>query len=187
MGEARLRRLLPVMFSLVLYFLSCQPGLAAESKSMFGLGALSLGGYLDLQFLHQFDSNSPWLFGLRYLSGTERFDDPFTGNALSDDKHTVYGASVFYLFNNQRSDSLYLGAGIYRNSLSVTSLVTGETSSDSVIAPFIGGGYIGRLGNRYYYNIGVMIGLGRAVKSKTSVTEDEETGVDPQLIIGIRF
>jgi hypothetical protein len=172
---------------LFLFFLASQPAFSEETRTGIGLGALSLGGYVDLQLLYQPDPKSPWVIGLRYLSGTERFDDPFTGNALSDDEHTVYGLSAFYLFNPQKAANFYVGAGIYRQSLTVTSLVTGERSTDSAIAPYIGGGYISRLGSRYYYNIGVMLGLGSTLKTKTSVTEDEETGIDPQLIIGVNF
>jgi len=172
---------------LFLFFLTSQQVFAEGGKTGIGIGALSLGGYVDIQFLYQPDPKRPWVFGLRYLSGTERFDDPFTGNPLSDDKHTLYGASAFYLFNSQKAANFYVGAGIYRQSLTVTSLVTGESNTDSAITPFIGGGYISSLGKRYYYNIGIMFGIGGALKTKTSVTEDEETGIDPQLIIGINF
>lgn len=162
------------------------PVQAGENRVGVGLGIFTLAGYQDFQIIYHPD-HSHWLYGYRYISGTERFEDPWTGNPLTDTTDTKSGPMVFYLFNNEADKTFYLGASLFKWSLTDTSLVTGESDTDSTVAPFFGGGYFGWLGTQGYYNIGVFLGLGAKLTTQTSVSTEEDEGVDLQMQIGIAF
>jgi len=71
--------------------------------------------------------------------------------------------------------------------LTITERYTGESDSDSNIAPYIGGGYLSWQNNKYFYNIGVFFSLGSKLTPATSGASEESTGIDPQVIIGLAF
>jgi hypothetical protein len=152
-----------------------------------GVGVLALAGYKDFQLLAYADG-SPWIFGLRYSEGTETFEDPYTGSNLTDTTETKSGLTLYRLFKKSYwKGSLYLGGGIYKHSLEDVSLITGEADSDSATVPLVGGGYFRWLGEHGYFNIGILLGLGGTLKTETSVSMEETSTIDAQVILGFVF
>ncbi len=68
------------------------------------------------------------------------------------------------------------------------STTTGAQDSDAVVAPFIGGGYTGRLGQVFFYNVGFFGSPGTRLNTNTGVSSEESSGgFDIQLQFGICF
>lgn len=77
---------------------------------------------------------------------------------------------------------------MYRWSKREESLVTGEVSRAVTTAPFLGGGYTRTLGRHAYFNLGLYLGPGAKVSTKTSVSSEDDSGAfDIQIQIGARF
>jgi hypothetical protein len=90
--------------------------------------------------------------------------------------------------DNEENGTWYLGVSLLRWSRTEVSLVTGASSSDSVVAPFFGGGYTGHLGKHAYYNAGIFLSPGTELKTNTGVSSEESSGgFDIQLQMGILF
>jgi len=81
---------------LLVSVLNSHAALAEERRVGVGLGVLTLAKYVDIQFLYQPDSQRHWMYVFRYLGGTDTFNDPFTGNALTDDEETLFGPTAYY-------------------------------------------------------------------------------------------
>lgn len=149
------------------------------------LGIASLLGGQDFQVNYR-PEQSHWQFGYRYISWTDTFEDPFTGRELTETSMTYTGPIVSYLLDIDSSETYYLGASLFQWSSTEKSLITSETDSESVIAPFFGGGYTSRMGESAYYNLGAFIS-GTRLKTETSVSSSETLGLDLQLQVGIVF
>jgi hypothetical protein len=132
--------------------------------------------------------DSHWQFGYRYVRWTDTFDDPYTGRGLTRTTDDMQGPFVNYLFHPEENGTWYLGMSLLRWSRTEASLVTGASSSDSVVAPFFGGGYTGHLGKHAYYNAGIFLSPGTELKTNTGVSSEESSGgFDIQLQMGIVF
>lgn len=133
-------------------------------------------------------AGSRWQFGYRYVRWTDSFDDPFTGNALTETTDTMQGPQVNYLFTPEDTTSWYLGLSVLRWSRTEVSLMTGASDSDSVVAPFFGGGWTAHLGKLAYFNIGMFLSPGAELKTNTGVSSEEQSGgFDIQLQLGVVF
>jgi len=178
---------LPSIALVFVLLLQEAPARAEEGKAGIGIGALTLGGYLDIEFLYKPDQ-SKWMYGFKHASGTDTFDDPYTGNSLTDEDSTKTGIMGLYLFNEEAQGTFYAGAELLKWSLTLTSLNTGETDTDSTVAPFIGGGYFKWVGEQYFYDVGLMVALGKQLKVATSDGNSTETsGIDIHAHVGIIF
>jgi hypothetical protein len=132
--------------------------------------------------------DSHWQFGYRYVRWTDTFDDPYTGRGLTRTTEDMQGPFVNYLFHPEENGTWYLGVSLLRWSRTEVSLVTDASSSDSVVAPFYGGGYTGHMGRHAYYNAGIFLSPGTELKTNTGVSSEESSGgFDIQLQIGIVF
>jgi len=178
---------LPFVALTFILILPAVPALAEEGKAGIGIGALTLGGYLDVQFVYK-PYQSQWMYGFKHASGTETFDDPFTGNSLTDEDSTKTGIMGLYLFDKDAEGTFYAGVELLRWSLTLTSLNTGESDTDSTVAPFIGGGYFKWVGEQYFYDVGLLVALGKQLKVATSDGNSTETsGIDIHAHVGIAF
>lgn len=131
---------------------------------------------------------SPWLFGLRFAQWTDTFHDPFTGRALTDTRETRAGATLDYLFQPRRRFSWMAGVSVLHWGKTEKSLVTGEVSRASTVAPFIGGGFLGGVGPHFRYQVGIYLAPGASVHTHTSVSsEDDSGGFDIRASVGFRF
>jgi len=133
-------------------------------------------------------ADSHWLLGLRYVGWVDTFNDPFSGNDLTETTNTMAGAFVEYLFDSRSGMGWYVGIEVLRWAKSEHSLVTGETGSDELVAPFVGGGYLWAFGEHFYADLGMFIAPGVSMTTSTSVSSEEDSGAfDPRLQVGIRF
>lgn len=131
---------------------------------------------------------SHWFLGLRYVSWIDTFSDPFTGNELTETTNTMGGGFVDYLFDAQSGMGWYVGLEVLRWSKSEHSLMTGETGSDEVVAPFFGGGYMWGFGEHFYADAGMFLAPGAQLSTSTSVSSEEDSGgFDIRLQVGFRF
>jgi len=172
-----------IVIPLLILLLSVTPAHADEFR--MGLGIFNLVGGPDLQMSFR-PNQSHWQFGFRHNRWVEEFEDPFTGRGFTENTTTMTGPIVCYLFNIEARKTYYLGVSMLQWSITEKSLRTGESDTDSVTAPFYGGGYTGRLGNSTYFNLGAFLSSAE-LKVETSVSGTETTGADLQLQLGIVF
>ncbi len=170
-----------IVIWLFILLLSATPARADEFR--FGLGIFNLAGGPDFQ-LNFRQENSHWQIGYRHNHWVETFEDPFTGRELTETTVTMTGPIVCYLFDIESKNTYYLGASLLQWTSTEKSLMTGESDTASVTAPFFGGGYMGQNGKSTYYNIGFFFS-GAELKTETSVSSEETTGLDVQMQIGI--
>jgi hypothetical protein len=155
---------------------------------MVGVGVFTLvEDGVDLQLSYR-PERSHFMYGYKYTRWTDRFDDPFTGRGLTKTTSTLTGPTVSYLFRPEWRGTAYLGVSLLRWSKTERSLITGEAGSDSTTAPFFGGGFTGRMGEYFYYNVGLFLSPGAKLSTKTSVSSEEDSGgFDVQLHLGMAF
>jgi hypothetical protein len=178
----RKRILMPALF----LALAASP-LRADGLRL-GVGPFTLledGSDFQLSFRPE---QSRFAFGYRYVRWTEKSEDPFTGRGLTKSTSTKAGPFASYLFRPEWRGTAYVGVSLLRWSRTERSLITGEAGSDSTIAPFFGGGFTGRMGEYFYYNVGLFLSPGAKLVTRTSVSSEEDTGAfDIQLHLGIAF
>jgi hypothetical protein len=172
-----------IVISLLILLLPAATAHAEEFR--IGLGIFNFAGGPDFQVNYR-PNNSHWQLGYRHNRWIESFEDPFSGMDLSENTTTMTGPIVCYLLNIESSKTYYLGASLLRWSSTEESLRTGESDTESVVAPFFGGGYTRRLGKSGYFNLGAFIS-GAELKTETNVSGTETTGLDLQLQMGIVF
>lgn len=173
----------PLVFALVL---SAAPARAADY--LIGLGVFNfVPDGVDVQ-LSIHPGQSHWMYAVKYTRWSEEFDDPFTGHQLTRSTTTMSGPVMYYLFTAEMNGTYYLGLSLLRWSRTETSLVTGESGSDSVIAPFFGGGYMVKMGKTFFFNAGLFLSPGTKLNTSTSVSSEESSGgFDIQLQLGFIF
>jgi hypothetical protein len=158
----------------------------ADLRAAVGVFALAPGGK-DITLGYR-PGGSHWLAGLRYVGWVDIFSDPYTGNDLTQTESTLAGAFVDYLFDRESGAGWYVGVEVLRWAKSEHSLITGETGSDEVVAPFIGGGFLWSFGEHFYSDLGLFLAPGAKVSTSTSVSSDDDSGgFDVRLQLGIRF
>jgi len=159
---------------------------AAELRAGFGVFLVAPHG-VDLSS-SVWPVGQRWSYGLRYLRWLDTFTDPFSGTDLTETTETRAGLTFDYLFEPDAPASWYLSAALYRATRSEHSLVTAETETDAVTSPYVGGGYTANLGDRFYYDIGLLVSPGAELKTSTSVSSEESSAsFEAQLILGMRF
>lgn len=161
--------------------------LPAQGEMVVGIGLLSLAGDIDLQGSYR-PGGSPRWFGYRHLRTKETADDPFTGNLLTKTVETISGPFVNYRFPSAPDARRYVGVGIYEWKKSHASSVAGRLGEDSTTAPFIGGGYAGRLGGSGRFNLGLYVSpFAEPETGATARIDEDEIGVDLVLQLGLGF
>ena len=169
-----------ILFSLLL----SAPANAVETR--VALGVFILTGGIDLQ-LNFRPEQSHWMFGLRHLTYEDEFEDPFTGRVLDKTDVTMTGPIVTYLINIDSGSTWYVGASMLSWSKKLREEgVGGQSDEASVTAPFFGGGYMGKLGDAGYYNVGMFLSSAE-LTLETEYTFDQETGIDVQAQLGFVF
>ncbi len=152
-----------------------------------GVGAFVLGGGADLHLSYR-PTGQHWAYGLRYLRWVDTFVDPFTGNDLTETTNEYVGPTVDYRFAPEARHGWYLSVAALRASKSEHAFLTDEVGTDEEVSLYVGGGWSGVLGDRGYYDLGMMISPGAELATATSVSSEEESGLfDIRLIIGVRF
>ncbi len=159
---------------------------AGEGGVGVAVGVMGLAGYTDLQLLYHPEPAGRLYLGLRYLSGTDVFSDPFTGRDLTDDSMRLFGPSLYYRLG-EGPRGFWAGAALYSWHMEVSSRITGEVDRADTLAPFVGAGYMGWEAERLFWSVGFLFSLGGPQRVTTSVSDDEGDGLDPQLMIGLRF
>lgn len=160
------------------------PATTAHAELRLGIGVFTLSEGADLQLGYRFDS-SHWLFGYRLLHYTEE-TELVSGTAISTSTTTKTGPFVAYLFRPEARGSWYAGTALMHWKQSLRSSRTGTRDEDSTVAPFFGGGYMGRWGGALYWNFGVYVSP-VSLDTRTADVEEETTGADVQLQLGFAF
>jgi hypothetical protein len=171
--------------TILLLILILPATLVHADEFRIGFGIFNLAGGPDIQMSFR-PAQSHWQLGFRLNRWVDKFEDPFTGRELTENTTTMTGPMVCYLFNIEARKTYYVGVSMLQWSITEKSLRTGESDTDSVTAPFFGGGYTGRLGKSGYFNLGAFLSS-TELKTETSVSGTETTGADLQLQLGIIF
>ncbi len=129
---------------------------------------------------------SHWQYGFRYARWTDTFEDPFSGNKLTDNTYTLLGPTLCYLFDIESPGTWYLGVFLLKWSDREYAYFTGESDTAGETAPFFGGGYQRRIGEHFYWNLGMFLS-GLTARTETSVSSTEESVFDAQAQLGIVF
>ncbi|MGB5965655.1 MAG: hypothetical protein WBF77_09030 [Sulfurimonadaceae bacterium] len=153
------------------------------------IGALIFIG-LDFRVYYR-KSDSPWVFGVRYLD----IEDDFMNESVaglpeeeSDKEYTKrYGIYFDYLFNRQtNTGSFYLTGALYKTTQTIECY--SESGSDSAIGPYFGGGYRGSFGDHFGYDIGLHLSPFVKLEPTTSNCSSKSDGdFDANLGLIIKF
>jgi len=170
-----------LMRHLIAPALALAPAQAGEVSAAIGIFTLSDG--LDLQVGYR-PEQSRWQFGYRFVRWTEGFE--FGGSKLTDTTTTKTGPLINYYFRPEARGSWYVGAALLHWTQEEKSTRTGTRDKDSKLAPFLGGGYRGKLGGSVYYNLGLFLSPAE-LKTSTADSTEETTGADVQVQLGIAF
>lgn len=138
-------------------------------------------------YYHQ--SESPWVFGVRYLD----IDDDFVNESAvglpgdeSDRRYTKRsGVYVDYLFSDKPDTGSFYATGALYNT-TVTIECNSVSDSDSATSLYIGGGYRGSFGKNFGYNIGLQFSPFVSMDLTTpycSETTDGDIDLNVDLII----
>lgn len=166
-------------------FLCCGVSAVAETGAAVGLvGFGALGGQVHWQ-----PENSRWRLGLQYGRVPDyTFRDPFTGRPLSLEQEEFLGAFVHRQFRPGRDGRWYAAAALLRWWRREKSLLFGGSDSDASLAPYLGGGYMRRFGERWFWNLGILVSPWAENNVKTEGGSTENDGAaDLHANIGILF
>ena len=166
-----------------------------SSETGIEIGVLvTLGS--DFRVFHR-KSDSPWLFGVRYLDIKDDFMNESAVGLPSDESDKYYtktsGLYFNYLFNHRYLDdgSYYLSGAIYNTTrkLECDSLSgSSESDSESATSVYFGGGYQGRWGNGLGYKIGLLVSPFVNFELNTSTcSEVDESDIDLNLSLIFAF
>jgi hypothetical protein len=126
------------------------PARAHAAEFRLGVGIFFISG-VDLAAAY-LPKDKHWQFGYRYVRWTDEFEDPYTGGKLTETTDTRHGPQVNYLFRPERPGTWHVGAALLQWTKSEFATMNGVTDSDSVVAPYLGGGYTHHLGKHGYLN-----------------------------------
>lgn len=163
----------------------CALKAAAETGAALGLvGFGALGGQVHWQ-----PEGSRWRFGVEYGRVPDyTFEDPFTGRPLTLEKEEFLGPFVHRQFTPGRSGRWYLAAALLRWWRSETSLYFGESDSDATVAPYFGGGCMGRFSGRVFWNLGILMSPWAKNNVRTRGSSTDSSGAaDLHANIGVLF
>jgi len=128
------------------------------SEIGIGIGILIFLGP-DFRIFYR-QSDSPWVFGLRYLDYEDDFVNESAAGLPGDESDREYtkrfGIYVDYLFTTQPDEgSFYLTGALFKTTKTIECF--SESDSDSGTGPYFGGGYRGSFGEHFGYNIGLLL------------------------------
>ena len=130
----------------------------------------------------------PWMYGFRFRTGTDVYKDSYTGATLTETTETVIGPVAYYRLEPGDQVTVYVGVSLLYWAQEEVAPGTGERSTDAIIAPFFGGGYMGRFSKHGFFNAGVFVNPFTRVKTHTSVGTTVSSGdLDLQLQLGLSF
>lgn len=131
---------------------------------------------------------SGWQFGYRFVRWTDSFEDPYTGNELTETTETLQGGQVNYLFRPEKRGTWYVGASLMQWSKTEYATMNGVSDTTGVFAPFLGGGYTRHLGTHAYWNTAMFLAPWADLSTDTGVSsEDSSGGFDIQIQLGASF
>ncbi|MBI4807817.1 MAG: hypothetical protein HY799_02545 [Nitrosomonadales bacterium] len=177
----------PVISLLALLFSLSHSAIADEFTVAVGVFNFAEAG-ADIQASYRVDQ-SHWQYGYRYVSWTDTFHDPYTGNAHSKTTETLTGPVVNYLFRNESRHSAYVGVSLLNWTRTETPLlVVAPSDTQSTTDLYFGGGYMGRFGSAGYYNAGMYLSPTAELKTQTAISSSEQSGnFDIQLQVGLTW
>lgn len=158
---------------------------AQAGELRLGVGVFTLSDGADVQLGYRFE-NSRWLFGYRLLHYAEEFY--VGGTHLTRTTTTKTGPFLAYLFRPEARGSWYLGSSLMYWRQHERSARSGTSGDDQTVAPFFGGGYMGRFSRarHLYWNFGLYVSPA-SLETRTADSEEKTTGADVQMQIGLAF
>jgi len=151
------------------------------------IGALIFLGPDFRIYYHQ--SDSPWVFGIRYLDIEDDFVNESAVGLPGDESDREYtkrsGVYVDYLFSDQPdTGSFYATGALYKTTITIE--CNSVSDSDSATSLYIGGGYRGSFGKNFGYNLGLQFSPFVSMEQTTpycSQTSDGDIDLNVDLII----
>lgn len=162
---------------------------SARLETGIEIGVLIFLG-ADIRFFYR-QSDSPWVFGFRYLNIEDDFVNESAVGFPNDESDKLYtkrvGLYTDYLFNNRAdTGSFYASGAIYQTTKKLKCF--SETDSDSATSLYFGGGYQGTFGNQIGYKIGVLMSPFVNLDQYTTYCSNEEGGdFDLDVSLTIKF
>jgi len=141
-----------------------------------GIGILTIIG-LDMRLLIR-ESQSPWLFSLRYLNTKDDFINEAVAGLPEDASDKLYtkrvGPEVYYLFSPYNNYSFYVGGGL----IATTKKLTCHNESDSISNKrlFFGGGLHRQWTSGFGYQFGILLSPNNVSTLKTTFCQNDEGG-----------
>jgi hypothetical protein len=162
---------------------------AGKSEIGIGVGALVFLG-ADFRILYR-KSDSPWVFGIRYIDIKDDFvNESYVGlpNDESDKEYTRrIGVYSDYLFNKRpNTGSFYLSGALYRTTIKIE--CGSESDSDSATSLYFGGGYKGSFTDNLEYSVGILVSPFSSSELSTSTCSSSSSGdFDLNLSLILKF
>lgn len=151
-----------------------------------GLGALTLAKRgIDLQLQYRLPGSHISL-GLRYAKWDDATHDPYSDEVLSETTESLAGATAYWLFGPPDASMWFAGVELLRATRLLTTVADGSKDERSIIAPMVGGGWMGRLGP-LHFQAGLFFSLGGRLKTQTPNSSYENVVFDPQIQVGLSF
>jgi hypothetical protein len=160
-----------------------------ETHIGVAVGALVFLGS-DMRVFYR-KTDSPWVFGFRYLDIEDDFVNEYAVGLPDDgsDKELTTRVGVYtnYLFNSAPYASSWFVSGALLSTKSELRC-GGESNSDTYTGPYIGGGYQGRFSEHFGYEIGLLMAPFAKLETRTSICESDSSGdVDANLSLTLMF
>ena len=161
--------------------------LEANYETGVEIGVLMFLG-TDFRLFYR-ESDSPWVFGFRYLDIKDDFvNEAAVGlpNDESDKQYTkrvgIYLEHLFY--PGAEAQSAYLSGALYKTTIKIECY--SESDNDSATSLYFGGGYRGSFGRKFGYKIGLMISPFVNLEQETTYCSQEGDG-DIDLDVSLTF
>jgi len=136
-------------------------------------------------------SESPWVFGIRYLDIEDDFVNESVVGLPGDESDREYtkrsGVYVDYLFSDHPdTGSFYATGALYKTTITIE--CNSVSDSDSATSLYIGGGYRGRFGENFGYNFGLQFSPFVSMEQTTPYCSQTSNGdIDLNVDLIIKF
>ena len=135
------------------------------------------------------ESDSPWVFGFRFIDIEDDFVNESAVGLPNDESDRQYtktvGIYLEHLFNNgTKAQSAYLSGALYKTTIKIECY--SETDSDSATSLYFGGGYRGSFGRQFGYKIGLLFSPFVNLEQETTYCSQEGDG-DIDLDVSLTF
>ncbi|HEY6095769.1 MAG TPA: hypothetical protein VIU93_12535 [Gallionellaceae bacterium] len=182
------RSMLQLAMGACLMWLQIGSPRADELQLMLGAGIFAKDG-AEWQINYR-QSDSRFQFGYRYVRWKEVTEDPFTGRPIAENPASMTGPLVNYQFTPEDSSTFYVGVELLkwtRTEIALNVVLPPDTESTTDL--YFGGGFSGRIGRHFVYNLGLYLSPSAQLNTRLSNGNSTESSgnLDGQVQIGVMF